>query len=343
MTTFETDVAIVGGGPVGLSAVFALGQVGLNSIVIDALTQVGGQCAALYPQKPIYDIPSRMKVDAATLVEDLRRQAQPYAPQYLLGRSALDLSEIKGRYELELSDGTKVRCGAVIVAAGAGAFGPNRPPLPDIERFEGKSVHYLVQSPEDFRGHRVVIAGGGDSAADWAAVLAKIAARVTIIHRRRSFRAAPATLSKLHELESAGKIAICAPSNLQALVGREGQLEGVIIVGDEGAQTQLPADTLLCFFGLAKDLSAIASWGIGADRSGIPVEPTTMQTRRCGVFAIGDIASYSGKLKLILTGFAEAALAAHSARAHLYPDKTFHFEYSTSRGQPGALATPEGK
>ncbi len=341
MSAISSDVAIIGAGPVGIFAVFALGQLGLSSIVVDALHEAGGQCAALYPEKPIYDIPSRPSVSGAGLIDDLLRQSEPYAPAYRLGRRVETLRERDGRYELGLSDGTQIEAGAVLVAAGAGAFGPNRPPLDGIEAYEGHSVFYSVRTAERFRGKRVVIAGGGDSAADWAVFLADIAASVTLVHRRPVFRAAPGTVAALERLARGGRVTIAAPRTLEGLEGSDARLERVLVRSPDDAVEALPCDALLCFFGLAKDLSALAGWDLAADRHGIPVDPATMATRRPGIFAIGDIARYSGKLKLILSGFAEAASAAHAARAHLRPGIVFHSEYSTSRGRPGLEAALE--
>lgn len=335
------DVAIVGAGPVGLFAVFALGQLGLSAVVIDALHEAGGQCVALYPEKPIYDIPSRPSVLAGVLVEDLLAQALPYAPDYRLGSRVETVVDRDGGFALGLSDGSEVAVRAVVLAAGAGAFGPNRPPLKGIESYEGRSIFYSVRSPERFRGKHVVIAGGGDSAADWAAILAEVAASVTVVHRRGSFRAAPATVSALHQLAEAGRIRLAVPRSLQGLEGHGGELSFVVVEDNDGVPERLSADTLLCFYGLSKDLSAISRWDLGADRHGIPVDPSTMATRRPGIFAIGDVAHYPDKLKLILSGFAEAASAAHALRAHLSPNAAFHFEYSTSRGQPSLAATHE--
>lgn len=337
MSGVETDVAVIGAGPVGLFSVFALGQVGLRAIVIDSLPENGGQCGALYPDKPIYDIPSRPCVTGAELIDDLLAQAGAYAPRYLHGQRVEDLGTNGDRFELALSGGDKVTSGAVVIAAGAGAFGPNRPPLAGIAGYEGTSVFYAVRKPEQFRGQRVVIAGGGDSAADWAVILADVAASVTIIHRRPTFRAAPATMSRLSALAGEGRVTIVAPGTLAGLEGDGTRISNVLIDDGQGNVVPMPADSLLCFFGLAKDLSAISTWGIAADRNGIPVDPATMATRRSGVFAVGDIAHYPGKLKLILTGFSEAATAAHHARAGLRPNEHFQFAYSTTRGKPGLV------
>jgi thioredoxin reductase (NADPH) len=334
MNTIETDVAVIGAGPIGLFSVFALGQVGLKAVVVDALQDVGGQCTALYPEKPIYDIPSRSSISGSALVDELLNQAKPYEPTYRLGQQVRGISTAGGRFELELSNHSRLRVGAVFIAAGGGAFGPNKPPLEDIDRYEGHSVFYAVRSPDRFRGMHVAIAGGGDSAADWAVHLSQIARSVTIIHRRASFRAAASTVSAIEKGIAEGRIAVLAPGTLAGLEGVDQQLN-TVLVHREGLQPfRLHADALLCFFGLAKDLSALEGWDIDASRMGIPVSPENCQTRRAGIFAIGDIALYPGKLKLILTGFAEAASAAHAARQHIKPNQAFHFEYSTTKGVP---------
>lgn len=339
MSMIDTDAVVIGAGPVGLFAVFALGQVGLSAVVVDVLPEAGGQCAMLYPEKPIYDIPGRTMITGAELVDDLVAQAGAYTPRYLLSCRVQTVTDRDGRLELGLSDGSRIRTGAVVIATGAGAFGPNRPPLDGLEAFEGTSVFYAVRSTERFRGQRVVIAGGGDSAADWSVMLADVAASVSVIHRRRTFRATPATLAQLEQLAAAGKIEVVAPASLSGLEGEGAELRAVLIDDGYGQISRLPADALLCFFGLSKDVSALEDWDIRAGPKGVPVQPDTMVTCRPGVFAIGDIASYPGKLKLILTGFAEAAAAAHAARAHLKPAQAFHFSYSTTRGQPSVLGT----
>lgn len=330
------DVAVIGAGPVGLFAVFALGQVGLSTVLIDAQTEVGGQCAALYPEKPIYDIPSRTAISGGDLVDELVAQGAPYEPLRRLGRRVVDVDGEAGAFALRLDDGDTVDVGAVIVAAGAGAFGPNRPPLSGLAAYEGTSVFYAVRESGRFRGAHLVIAGGGDSAVDWALHLVDVAASITLVHRRAVFRAAPASVARLEDLVAAGRIRLVAPGSLAGLEGEGGRLDAVLVDDGAGAVVRVAADRLLCCFGLAKDLSAIGRWGLGADRTGIPVDPGTMATARHGVFAIGDVAAHPGKLKLILSGFAEAATAAHAARAVLRPGESFHFEYSTSRGRPAA-------
>ncbi len=299
-------MAVIGAGPVGLFSLFALGQVGLTAaIAADAFPEPGGQCAALYPEKPIYDIPSRTSVTGASLIEDLEIRRSLMHRSIISGRKAVSVSSNGDEHTVTLSDGSRLNSRAIIIAAGGGAFGPNRPPLKDIERYEGSSVFYSVTSIERFRGRHVVIAGGGDSAADWAAVLAEIAESTTVVHRRTSFRAAPATLNVLEQHVAAGRMRIAAPRTLHSLVGSDGTLESINLKDDGGNLETLRADALLCFFGLAKDLRTLASWDLGLSDNAIPVDPKNMMTRRTGVYAIGDVSHYPGKLKLILNGFAE--------------------------------------
>src|SRR5689334_1336630 len=334
--THRTDVAIIGAGPVGLFAVFECGMLKMRTHVIDALDVPGGQCAALYPEKPIYDIPGHPAIDAAALVEKLEHQAAPFRPQYTLGQQVEKVTrQADGRILIETSGGARIDAGAAIIAAGVGAFGPNRPPLDGIERYEGKSVFYYVKRREDFRGKRVVIAGGGDSAVDWALSLADVAERVMVVHRRPKFRAAPGSAEKLHALADEGRIELVIPYQLHGLDGEEGQLRHVVVADLDGRTRRLEADALLPFFGLAMNLGPIAEWGLNLERNHIAVDPSTCATSVPGIFAIGDIATYKGKLKLILSGFAEAATAAHAAFGLVHPGEALHFEYSTSKGVPG--------
>ena len=331
----QTDVAIIGAGPVGLFAVFECGMLGIKCQVIDALDMAGGQCSALYPEKPIYDIPGYPAIDAATLVARLEEQAAPFAPAYHLGQQVERLARTEdGHFRLETSRGTVLLAKAVIIAAGVGAFGPNRPPLEGIETFEGKSVFYLVTKREAFRGRRIVIAGGGDSAVDWAISLAEVAARVIVIHRRAKFRAAPESAARLDALARAGKIDLVIPYQLAGLEGANGQLAAVIVADLDGKTKRIAADALLPFFGLAMNLGPIAAWGLALDHHHITVAPATCMSSAQGIFAIGDIATYPGKLKLILSGFAEAALAAHAIHPLVHPGEALHFEYSTTKGVP---------
>jgi len=333
--TDVADIAIVGAGPVGLFAVFECGMLGLNCVVIDALEATGGQCAALYPEKPIYDIPAYPRIDAAGLVAKLEEQAAPFKPVYRLGQRVETLARDGADWVLTTQAGTAIRARAVFLAAGAGAFGPNRPPLAHLAEYEGKSVFYLVKRREDFRGKRVVIAGGGDSAVDWALALAEIAAHVAVVHRRDKFRAAPESVARLKGLAAEGKLELVVPYQLAALVGRGGRLDAVTVEDLDGRRRDLPADMLLPFFGLAASLGPIADWGVALERHQIAVDPSTCETNQPGLYAIGDVAAYPGKLKLILTGFAEAAHAAHSAFARCRPGEALHWEYSTTKGVPG--------
>ncbi|MCE3230535.1 MAG: ferredoxin-NADP reductase [Alphaproteobacteria bacterium] len=335
--TQSTDVAIIGAGPVGLFAVFECGMLRLNCHVIDALDMIGGQCAALYPEKPIYDIPAHPHVTGADLVENLRTQIAPFNPTYHLGQqvTAIAPEEASGKsWLLTTSEGTQVRAKTIIIAAGVGAFGPNRPPLPGIEAFEGKSIHYYVGSRESYRDKYVVIAGGGDSAVDWALSLSEVAARVSVVHRRPKFRAAPESEARLKALAEVGTLDLIVPFQLSGLKGHNGQLTEVIVQSLEGETKALPADILLPFFGLSMNLGPIADWGLSLENHQITIDPATGETNRPGIYAIGDIATYPHKLKLILNGFAEAAQAAHAIRQFLYPEEILHFEYSTTKGVP---------
>ncbi|HEY1719674.1 MAG TPA: NAD(P)/FAD-dependent oxidoreductase [Magnetospirillaceae bacterium] len=333
----ETDAIVIGAGPVGLFTVFELGMVRLRCHVVDSLEAIGGQLVALYPTKPIYDIPGYPKILAAALVDQLAAQAAPFEPTYHLSVAVTALTrEADGRWRVGLSNGEALIAPAIIIAAGAGAFGPNRPPLDNLAAYEGKSVFYLVKRQDDFAGKRVVIAGGGDSAADWAIALAEVAAKVMVVHRRAKFRCAPDSEAKMQELAKAGAIEMVIPYQLKALEGDLGQLTAVIVADLEGGDKRLEADVLLPFFGLAGDLGPIAQWGLDLDGYAIKIDPSTCATNLPGVFAVGDIASYAGKLKLILQGFAEAAVAAHAAHGVAHPGKALHFEYSTSTGVPGS-------
>jgi thioredoxin reductase (NADPH) len=337
MTEHRTDVAIIGAGPVGLFAVFECGMLKMRCHVIDALDMQGGQCAALYPEKPIYDIPGYPRIGAAELVDRLAEQAAPFAPVYHLGQAVETIAgSADGGFVLATASGTRITARAVIVAAGVGAFGPNRPPLADLADYEGKSVFYLVRRREDFRGKRVVIAGGGDSAVDWVLSLAEVADRVMVIHRRAKFRAAPESAARLQQLADDGRIDLVVPYQLHGLEGANGQLSHVIVADLEGGTKRLPADALLACFGLAMNLGPIAQWGLNLERNHIAVDPSTSATSAPGIFAIGDIATYPNKLKLILSGFAEAAMAAHAIYPLVHPGEALHFEYSTTKGIPRA-------
>ncbi|MBC7800108.1 MAG: NAD(P)/FAD-dependent oxidoreductase [Gemmatimonadaceae bacterium] len=331
----ETDVAIIGAGPVGLFAAFECGMLKLRSTLIDALEEVGGQCTALYPEKPIYDIPAHPAIAAGHLISNLERQIEPFAVPRLLGRRVDRLQGSPGHFVLGTDRGDEIRCKAVVLAAGAGAFGPNRPPLDGLAAFEATgAVRYACRKREDFRGRRVVIAGGGDSAVDWALSLKDVASKVYVVHRRAKFRAAPETSAQLDAAAARGEVEMVVPYQLHGLHGAGGMLEGVDVATMDGAVRRLDADTLLPFFGLSMDLGPIADWGLDLEHSHVAVTAASCETSVPGVFAIGDVATYPGKLKLILQGFSEGAMAAHAIHPIVHPDTALHFEYSTSKGIP---------
>ena len=333
----ETDAVIIGAGPVGLFAIFELGMLKIKAHVIDALPHIGGQCTALYPEKPIYDIPGFPAIDAQDLIKNLEAQAEPFDPTYHLNQQVVSCNQLEDtRWHLTTSTGTEILCKAVVIAAGCGAFGPNRPPLENLEAFEDSSVHYMVGEREAFRDQSIVIAGGGDSAVDWAISLHDVAEKIYFVHRRNKFRAAPESVARLEALKDKGKLEMVVPYQLKALEGENGVLNGVRVATLDGEERVLDAQHLLAFFGLSMDLGPIADWGLGLHLSHIEVNPTTAETSKPGIFAVGDIATYEHKLKLILCGFSEAAMAAHAIRNIVYPDTAYHFEYSTSKGVPDA-------
>ncbi|MDR3504659.1 MAG: NAD(P)/FAD-dependent oxidoreductase [Acidocella sp.] len=337
MEQISTDVAIIGAGPAGMFAVFECGMLKMSCVLIDALDELGGQCVALYPEKPIYDIPAHPAIEGAALIAQLEQQIAPFDCVKLLGRQVTGLDGEKGNFTLTTSAGDKIIAKAVILAAGAGAFGPNRPPLEGLSAFEATgAVRYYVKKREDLRGKRVVIAGGGDSAVDWALALQGVAAHIAVVHRRPKFRAAPESTAQLDALAEAGKVEMVIPYQLHALHGRNGALEAVEVADLDGNTRKLEADVLLPFFGLAMELGPIAEWGLElTQKNHVTVTSATMETSIPGVFAVGDIVTYPGKLKLILQGFAEGAVAAHSIYGIVNPDTALHFEYSTTKGVPG--------
>lgn len=342
ITNHSADVVVIGAGPVGLFSVFECGMLKLNCHVIDALDMIGGQCAALYPEKPIYDIPAHPQISGQDLIENLKAQIEPFSPTYHLGQQVTTITpeDTAGKsWIVKTSKGTQIRTRSIIIAAGVGAFGPNRPPLPGIEDYEGTSVHYYVGSRESYRDKNVVIAGGGDSAVDWAISLSEVAKRVSVVHRRPKFRAAPESEARLKTLADKGVIDLVVPFQLAGLDGQNGQLTKVVVQSLDGNTKEIPADVLLPFFGLSMNLGPIAEWGLGLDNNHITIDPATGATNRPGIYAIGDIATYPLKLKLILSGFAEGAQAAHAIRKFLYPEEILHFEYSTTKGLP--LASKE--
>lgn len=333
MTTHTTDIAVIGAGPVGLFTVFEAGMLKMRCHVIDALDFIGGQCTALYPEKPIYDIPAHPAIDAQDLIVQLEKQAEPFQPVYHLGQRVEGLQQHDDGFELVTSLGTVIQTKAVIIAAGCGAFGPNRPPIDGLEAYEQTgAVQYMVGRKEELRDKRIVIAGGGDSAVDWVLSLADVAASVAVVHRRDKFRCAPESHRQMMELAEAGKVEMVVPYQLGGLKGSNGVLDAVTVKTLDGEEKDLPADVLLPFFGLSMELGPIANWGLGTEKNHITINPTTMETTVPGIYGVGDIIDYPGKLKLILCGFSETAMACHSAYNLVYPDTPLHFEYSTTKG-----------
>lgn len=330
----KTDVAIIGAGPVGLFSVFECGMLKMKCHVIDTLHSIGGQCIALYPEKPIYDIPGYPQISATDLISKLEEQIKPFDPTFHLGQQvvALNKNNDNNTWQVTTSENEIIEAKAVIIAAGVGAFGPNRPPLEGIEEYEGKSVHYMVKKREDFRGKKIVIAGGGDSAIDWVLSLHDLAEKIYLIHRRPKFRAAPETVSQVQQLHDQGKIEMVIPYQLAGLKGQNGHLEAVSVKTLSGEERVLEADTLLPFYGLSMNLGPISEWGLNLEHNHIAVNNSDCETNIEGIFAIGDIAHYQGKLKLILTGFSEGAMAAHKIHRYVYPDQELHFQYSTTKG-----------
>jgi thioredoxin reductase (NADPH) len=325
----ETDALIIGAGPVGLFAVFELGLVDIKAHVVDILDKVGGQCAELYPEKPIYDIPGLPIVTGQELTDRLMQQIKPFGATFHLNQR-IDLLERtgEGRFRLVSDTGTEFLAKVVVIAAGGGSFTPKRPPLPGIEGYEGKSVFYSVRRMDDFRGRDVLVVGGGDSALDWTLNLQPIAKSLTLLHRRDEFRGAPHSVEKMRALVAEKKIALLI-GQMTSLHGEAGELGGVSVRLKDG-ERRLACNRLLPFFGLTMKLGPVANWGLNLNENLIPVDTQAFQTSEAGIFAIGDINSYPGKLKLILSGFHEAALMAQAAYKIVYPGKKLLFQYTTS-------------
>jgi thioredoxin reductase (NADPH) len=326
----KTDAVIVGAGPVGLFAVFELGLVDIKAHLIDILDRPGGQCTELYPEKPIYDVPALAVVTGQELTDKLMEQIKPFGAEFHFNQRVDTLERLDGGFRLTTDLGKRFECKIVIIAAGGGSFTPKRPPLPGIEAYEDKSVFYSVRKMENFRGRDVLIVGGGDSALDWTLNLAPIASHLTLVHRRSEFRAAPDSVNKMMALVGEGKIDFLLGQVTQ-LHGADGQLSKAVVKGNDGSMHELACDALLPFFGLTMKLGPVANWGIEMkDGELIPVDTATFETSVPGIFAIGDINWYPGKLKLILSGFHEAALMAQKAHRYVYPDKRLVFQYTTS-------------
>jgi thioredoxin reductase (NADPH) len=335
MKNIQTDICIIGAGPVGLFAVFEAGLLKMRCHLIDALPQVGGQLSEVYPHKPIYDIPGYPEILAGDLVKNLMQQIAPFNPSFTLGERVDSLEKIpEGGFNLTTSDGTKVQAKVVVIAGGLGCFEPRKPELENLERFEGKGVAYMVKNPENFRNKKVVIAGGGDSALDWTIYLAEVAEKVSLVHRNETFRGAPDSAEKVFELAQKGKINLILSSNIHKLNGN-GKLNEVVVLDKTKAETILPADFFIPLFGLTPKLGPIAEWGLNIDKNAIEVNTEDYSTNIEGIYAIGDINTYTGKLKLILCGFHEAALMAQSAFKYVYPNQKLSFKYTTVNGVNG--------
>ncbi|MCL4768655.1 MAG: NAD(P)/FAD-dependent oxidoreductase [Hyphomicrobiaceae bacterium] len=325
----ETDAVIIGAGPVGLFAVFELGLVDIKAHVVDILDKPGGQCAELYPDKPIYDIPGLPIVTGHELTERLIEQIRPFGATFHLGERVDALERTAdGRFLLTTDAGKSFLARVVVIAAGGGSFTPKRPPLEGIEGFEGKSVFYAVRRMQDFSGTDLLIVGGGDSALDWTLNLQPLARSVTLLHRRDEFRGAPHSVERMRALVVEGAIQLVI-GQVMALHGEGGRLEAVTIRTKEG-EKRLACNRMLPFFGLTMKLGPIADWGIDLAENLVPVDTATFETSEKGIFAIGDINTYPGKLKLILSGFHEAALMAQQAHKYVYPDRKLMFQYTTS-------------
>ncbi|MGZ6006226.1 MAG: NAD(P)/FAD-dependent oxidoreductase [Rhizomicrobium sp.] len=333
-TPIETDVIIIGAGPIGLFAVFELGLLDLKAHLVDILDRPGGQCTEIYPEKPIYDIPGLPIVTGQELTDKLLEQIKPFNAQYHFSEMASGLEKLgDGRWKLKTDAGTELIAPVVVIAAGGGSFVPKRPPVPNIEAYENKGdgvgVHYAVRKMESFRGKNILIAGGGDSALDWTINLAPLAKSLTLVHHRDGFRAAQHSVNQMRELEREGKVKFHVAS-VKQLHGDNGKLTGVTLSGADKKEWQIETDTFLPFFGLTIKLGPIADFGLNLHENLIPVDTAKFESQTPGIFAIGDINSYPGKLKLILSGFHEAALMAQAAFHICKPTEKLRFQYTTS-------------
>lgn len=326
----ETDVIIIGAGPVGLFAVFELGLLDMKAHLVDILDKTGGQCAELYPEKPIYDIPAFPVITGQELTDNLMKQIEPFSPTFHLQQMAEKLEKLEdGKWQLTTDQGTVLTAPVIVIAAGGGSFVPKKPNIPNLEDFEGTSVFYAVRQMDQFKGKNVLIAGGGDSALDWCLNLQPLTQSMALVHRRADFRAAPDSVSKMMGLVSDKKMDFHV-ADIRELHGFEGRLNSVTVQPKGEEAYQVPCDTLLAFYGLTMKLGPIADFGLNFDKNLIPVDTEKFETSTQGIFSIGDINTYPGKLKLILSGFHEGALMAQQAFRYVYPDKKLRFQYTTS-------------
>jgi thioredoxin reductase (NADPH) len=329
----KTDALIIGAGPVGLFAVFELGLLDIRAHLVDILPKIGGQCAELSPEKPIYDIPGFPMVTGQGLVDNLMKQIEPFSPVFHLSEMVEAVTAIgtpeAPLFHVKTDAGTEFEAKVIIIAAGGGSFQPKRPPIPGIDAYEGTSVFYAVRKMEQFRGRNILIVGGGDSALDWTLNLQPIAKRVTLMHRRDDFRAAPHSVEQMRSLVASGAMDLKI-GQVTGLEGEGGVLSSAICRDAQDAEFRISCDAMLPFFGLTMKLGPIAQWGLNLHENLIPADTEKFETSTPGIFAIGDINTYPGKLKLILSGFHEAALAAQRAHRYVYPDKRLTFQYTTS-------------
>ncbi len=334
----HTDILIIGAGPTGLFAVFEAGLLQLKCHLIDALPQPGGQLAEIYPKKPIYDIPGFPEVMAGELVDNLMEQIRPFQPGFTLGERAETIEKQEdGQFIVTTSEGTRHKAPIVAIAGGLGSFEPRKPQLEGLAAFEDKGISYMIRDPEQFRGKRVLIAGGGDSALDWSIYLAEIASELTLVHRRTEFRGALDSVEKVQALKDQGKIRLITPAEVVGL-GGEDQLDHVMVRrnGDTGPGSRIDLDAFIPLFGLSPKLGPIADWGLEIEKNAIKVDNTLdYQTNIPGIYAIGDVNTYPGKLKLILCGFHEATLMCQSAYQRIFPDKRYVMKYTTVGGITG--------
>jgi thioredoxin reductase (NADPH) len=330
MSEHSVETVIIGAGPVGLFQIFELGLLGISTHIIDSLGQPGGQCTELYPDKPIYDIPALPVCGAAELIDRLMQQAKPFNATFHLGQEVTELRVLEnGRFHVATSAGVRFSAGAVVIAGGVGSFQARRLSIPGIEEFEARHVHYRVKSAADFFGRDLLICGGGDSALDWTVALCDKARSLTLVHRRAEFRAAPATVSRMRELVAAGRMQLLE-GNAAALITDGDRLIGMTVQAADGRSHEVRADHVLAFFGLHPKLGPIAEWGLELEKKALKVDTEKFQTSVPGIFAIGDINTYPGKKKLILSGFHEAALAAFAIQHHLFPEKRQFLQYTTT-------------
>lgn len=331
----KTDILIIGAGPVGLFTVFEAGLLKLHCHIIDALPQPGGQLSEIYPKKPIYDIPGYPSILAEELVQNLMEQIEPFKPGFTLGERAEKLERLEDNsFKITTNKGTEINAPVIAIAAGLGSFEPRKPPIDNIERFEDRGVEYFIKNPEVYRNKRVVLAGGGDSALDWTIYLADVAEAVYLVHRRTGFRGAPDSAEKVQELSAAGKINLITEAQVVGLHGN-GKLNEVVIRHDKNGDMTVPTDHFVPLFGMSPKLGPLQEWGLELEKEGIVVNTFDYSTNVPGIYAIGDINTYPGKLKLILCGFHEATLMCQSAFKYIYPDKKLSFKYTTVQGVQG--------